>query len=357
VLKVHTGNFRLGILVEVNLNGCSQTFGTSCFGAKKMQWTPAIFRKFCRPAEEKKAAGPGSRSWLQRFVLAFSRLCKLFLVGSFGFFGGLWLVACPALNKRLCDQMLFRSVPYPLGPYNSQTIGNILREEAFLPVTDQPNSPVLHAWYFAVPNAKRAVVFHHGQLGNVSTYSKMLQVWLNMGFSVVIYDYEGYGRSTGHSSISMLRVDGEAPYRWLISTKGFKPGQIIHVGCSLGTSSAALIGSRLPCAGVILISPYASLLQVAHRAMPLLNLWPDALIGYPDIGAEEPLSRPHPPTLILAGVKDSEIPIEQADQIYRRADKRNLFYARLENSGHTDCFWVQPKETTKAIADFIARLH
>lgn len=268
-----------------------------------------------------------------------------------------YFLMAPGINRPLYDFILFPVIPFVGNHYDHQVWYNtVRRQEYFIRVENRAKAPLLNAWYFQLPHAKHVVLMHHGQGGNLTNYEFFAEVFMKLGCSVVVYDYEGYGHSTGHPSVPGLVKDGDAVYRWLINEKHIKPQQIVHVGISLGTGVASTVGQKYPCAGIILLSPYDSLMRVGHHLIKYLDYYPDFLIGYPDLGSITPLSKAHPPVLMLHGRQDHVIPIEYAEEIADAADKRDFKYVRFEHSGHTDFFNHEPQKFLCTLNDFLISL-
>ena len=61
-----------------------------------------------------------------------------------------------------------------------------------------------HGWWLPVENARGAVLFSHGSGRNLSGYLEDTAFYRELGFSVLLYDYGGYGQSTGAAVGSSL---------------------------------------------------------------------------------------------------------------------------------------------------------
>src|SRR5690606_31912317 len=91
----------------------------------------------------------------------------------------------------------------------------------------------LHGWF--VPAAgPRVLLFLHGNAGNVSHRLQSIQVFNELGLSVLIVDYRGYGRSSGTPSEAGTYEDAQTSWNHLVRTQGHAPGEIIVFGRSLG---------------------------------------------------------------------------------------------------------------------------
>src|SRR5438552_18997706 len=77
----------------------------------------------------------------------------------------------------------------------------------------------LNGWFFPAdsksPRAQLAVLYCHGNAGNISTRLDVCQVLLETGTNLFIFDYRGYGRSHGRPSEAGTYLDAQAAYQWL----------------------------------------------------------------------------------------------------------------------------------------------
>ena len=102
------------------------------------------------------------------------------------------------------------------------------------------------------------IIFSHGNstdIGLMRNYIADLSIQLNA--SILLYEYTGYGMSTGKTSEQNLNADIEAAYAYLIRD-GVPWSQVILYGQSIGSSPTCHLASRYPVGGVILHSPLAS---------------------------------------------------------------------------------------------------
>jgi len=95
----------------------------------------------------------------------------------------------------------------------------------------------LNAWFFPADAVARrasyAVLVCHGNGGNISHRLALTHSLLQIGVSVLQFDYRGYGRSEGEPSEEGTYLDAQAAHRWL-RERGFAPEKIIAFGESLG---------------------------------------------------------------------------------------------------------------------------
>lgn len=98
------------------------------------------------------------------------------------------------------------------------------------------NNATLRGWYVpADGEALATVVFHQGNNGNKSNYLAALEVFVPNGYSVVLYDYQGFGNSDGEADFDTLLADALAVHAWVNENVG---GSVVSMGASLGGPSA-----------------------------------------------------------------------------------------------------------------------
>ena len=142
--------------------------------------------------------------------------------------------------------------------------------------------------------------------------------WLAAEFSRVpdwaalLVNYRGYGLSLGQPSETMLCRDALALYDRATRRPDIDSGRVIVIGRSLGTGVATYLASQRPVAGVVLISPYDSLVQVAREAYSFLPV--NLLLRHRfDSAARAPSIRA--PLLALVAARDEVIRPERSRQL------------------------------------------
>jgi alpha-beta hydrolase superfamily lysophospholipase len=202
------------------------------------------------------------------------------------------------------------------------------------PVTfSAPAGNTLHGFFFDKPGARYTVLLHHGQGGNLVTHFGLAKTMLLAGFSVLTYDYEGFGMSPGTASNKGMLQDGDAAYKFLVEQKKIPASTIIQCGVSLGTGVASHVAETHPCAAVILISPYMSINLVAVERIPLFTLYPSVLFPQPDMGSHSFIkSNQTIPVLIVHGANDPIISAHHAQDL--NALSRSPHWLILEPKAH-----------------------
>ena len=125
------------------------------------------------------------------------------------------------------------------------------------------------------PESTSYIIYFHGNAGNIQTNINVLYD-LGHKSSVILFDYSGYGKSTGNPTIT--RVCENAYDIWLFTTQKLKinPNNIILYGVSLGGAIASYLAHMLYkknkklCKAIILQSSFTSSLDLAKDILPEL---------------------------------------------------------------------------------------
>ena len=217
-------------------------------------------------------------------------------------------------------------------------------EEASLHTADNVK---LHAWWTPCGNARATMIFSHGNAGNISHRLEKLKIFHDLGLNVFIYDYRGYGRSTGLPSEKGLYADAQAAYEYVVNVRKIPADEIIAYGESLGGPVTAHLAAHNAVKAMILDSTFTSLKDMAHARMPLLA----GLAGsHYDTLAD--IAKIKSPTLVLHSPNDDVIPYEQGRKLFAASTAHKQFV--VLSGGHNDGFLRSKKKYVAELNDFIS---
>ena len=122
---------------------------------------------------------------------------------------------------------------------------------------DTADGERLRAWVMPAPAPRANVLYFHGNGANLSNWSPILTGIVKRGYSVVAFDYRGYGASTGHPTERGLYRDVDAAVKYAANAQS---GTIptIYWGRSLGAAMAAYAATVHAPDGIILESGFAN---------------------------------------------------------------------------------------------------
>jgi fermentation-respiration switch protein FrsA (DUF1100 family) len=212
-----------------------------------------------------------------------------------------------------------------------------------------PDGTRIHAWWFPYEGARGAVLYCHGNAGNLSHRGGgILAMQQVLHEAVLIFDYPGYGRSGGKPSEAGCYAAAEAAYDWLVRKQQVGPNQIILYGGSLGGGVAVELASRKPHRALLLLKTFTSLPDVAGRMYPWVPVRWLMRNRYDSLRKIGKCTRP---VFIANSTADRLVPFAQGERLYAAAHEPKSFY-RLDGADHND---PVPAGLFTAFREFLAK--
>lgn len=206
----------------------------------------------------------------------------------------------------------------------------------------------LHGWFVPVPAAAGAVLFFHGNAGNISHRMDYLLMFHRLGYSTLIFDYRGYGQSSGSPSESGTYLDAQAAWRYLTEAKGVPPARIVLFGESLGGAVAAWLAMNEKPGALVLASVFTSVPDMAEKIYPFL---PVRLLSRFDYNTIEYLRTVTCPVFVAHSLQDDIVPFAHGRALYQAAPEPKQF---LElQGGHNSGFIFMREDWVEALGKFI----
>jgi len=183
----------------------------------------------------------------------------------------------------------------------------------------------LNGWFYPAdagsPRERLAVLLCHGNAGNIGDRLETCALLLEMGLSVFLFDYRGYGRSQGRPTEEGTCLDAQAAHQWL-ERKGFAGRNLIAVGESLGGGVASELALREPLGGLVLQSTFTSMPDIGAEVFPWLPVRWLASIKY---DTHSKLPQLHLPVLVIHSRSDGLIGFHHAERNFAAANEPKLF--------------------------------
>lgn len=176
---------------------------------------------------------------------------------------------------------------------------------------------------------KSPLIIYFG--GNAEEVSNMISETSNIeGWYWALINYRGYGISTGKPSEKDLFSDAETIYDYLYKRSDIDNKKIIVFGRSLGTGVAVHLANSRQINGLILVTPYDSITNVAKEQFPIL---PINLLFRNKFDSISQVSFIKVPTLVLGAENDEVISIEHARKLVENF-KTNCTFKVIDGVGH-----------------------
>ena len=224
-------------------------------------------------------------------------------------------------------------------------------EEVFIPCED---GVTINGLYAPGRKSTPTILIFHGNAGNITHRDIFLQGFNRLGYSVLLVDYHGYGKSEGSPSEKNLYLDGEASLKWLSEKKQIIPAQIILFAKSLGSGVAVELATKNTFKGLILETPFSSIPSVARSHFPY-NCFP---VEYMTIDKFDNISKMEKikcPILFIHGTRDTIIDKKESEKLFAKGTMPKEIYL-VEGADHNNIQDVAFPKYWDKISDWISRL-
>ena len=253
----------------------------------------------------------------------------------------------------LCEEKLIYS---PSRRFSTTPEALGLRHDEVTLVTEDSARERLHAWFLPAgdggPERRFTVLMCHGNAGNISDrLDRTLLMQVNLGTDVLLFDYRGFGESSGSPTEEGTYEDARAAHRYLVRERGLDARSIVLFGESLGAAVALDLALEVEAAGLVLEAPFTSIRDMAKEVYPFV---PISLVRthYDNLGKIPRLAMP---LLVVHGTADPTVPFEQGSRLFDAAPRPKVFL-EVEGGGHTDAFVVDRDRYWNAWRDFLLSL-
>ncbi len=226
------------------------------------------------------------------------------------------------------EKLLFR--PAPLAADHAFALGADVHETW----VDVPGAR-LNALHLKRPKPDAVVFYLHGNAGNLERWFVNADFYRRANVDLFMIDYRGYGKSTGRIE-SQAQLEADVRAAWAAIAPQYAGMRRVFFGRSLGTGLAAMLAAEVQPEMTVLVSPYASMQQLAGEIYPWV---PGAALRYP-LRTDHWLPKVKGPVLLAHGDRDRLIPFEHSEQLAALAPQARLL--RVAGAGHGD---IQSFET------------
>lgn len=208
----------------------------------------------------------------------------------------------------------------------------------------------IHGWYLTHPDAKAAILFLHGNAGNLADRRGFVMRLRDLPADVLAIDYRGYGRSGGKPGEAGLYRDARAAWDWL--SRKTPPERIVVLGKSLGGGPACELAATAPVGGLVCESAFTRAPDMASRVMPL---FPARYFMRTKFDNLAKVAKATCPKLFVHSRADEIIPFEMGERLFEAAaePKERAWFDRAGHNGMTD---VHGREYFAALKAFVDRI-
>ena len=181
----------------------------------------------------------------------------------------------------------------------------------------------LISWYHNKDIHKyKTILFLHGNAGSLENRIHKINHFKNININFLLPAWRGFNGNKGKPTEKGLYTDGRSALQWLKS-KGIKENNIIIYGESLGTGIAIEIAQNKKFAGIILESPFTSMIEAGKNKYPFL---PVKILLKDKYENNKKIKNIKSPILVMHGKVDKIVPFHMGKKIYDLANEPKFSY-------------------------------
>lgn len=222
-------------------------------------------------------------------------------------------------------------------------------EEHFVTMHD---GSALNGILFKSSTPSKGLIFYfHGNADNLQRWGKFAADFTSLGYDVFMYDYRGYGKSSGSSSRKNIHTDAATMFEWVKTNIDYS--NLVLYGRSLGSAVASRLAAATNPTLLILETPFADLIDAIYWPLkPTLLFFPDTI----DFSNQTVLPNVNCPKVIFHGTKDWVVPLSSAQKLKPFLQNENQFHI-IEGAGHRNLSEFESYHTklTEVLQQFIER--
>lgn len=213
-----------------------------------------------------------------------------------------------------------------------------------------PDGNKVNGWFIKAANPKGTLLFCHGNAGTISHRIESAEIFLDLGLNVVLYDYRGYGSSSGTPSENNTYEDTEAVWNYLMLEKKLSASEIIVLGRSMGGPVAANIAKNVNPKMCILESTFTSVHDVAKERFPIFPTKWLVTIHYPTVDYIKELKCP---LLVVHSTDDEFIPYKMGEENFAVAHEPKEFLKL--SGGHNETYFECIEQYREKLDEFFRK--
>jgi fermentation-respiration switch protein FrsA (DUF1100 family) len=201
------------------------------------------------------------------------------------------------------------------------------------------------------PMSNITVIFFHGNSYSMNKFTDVASLFHDMGVNFVMFDYRGFGKSTGKPTEEGLYNDSEAIVKYVLSISNINTNNIFYVGHSLGSATSIETTLKIKPKGLILVAGFTSMDDMTdyYTTYSISGDW--VLNGKYDNLSK--IDRINVPVLLIHGNKDTTVPYWMSKTNYDKAkEPKKLVIVDGANHGNIFVYKTFYDEVKKFLTSY-----
>jgi alpha-beta hydrolase superfamily lysophospholipase len=200
----------------------------------------------------------------------------------------------------------------------------------------------------AVNSRRGTVVVFHGNAGTASDRVYYVKALVPLGFRVILAEYPAYGGRKGGLGEAAFVNDARETLHLAMEKCG-RPIFLLGESLGCGVAASAAKDASVPIEGIVLITPWDTLLSVAKEKFPWL---PVSLFLRDKYDTVDNMKAFKGRIAIVAADRDEVIPVRHALALYESLPGSRKMWV-IQGAGHNDWPELVGPSLWKELADFI----
>ncbi|MEL6488495.1 MAG: alpha/beta fold hydrolase [Cyanobacteria bacterium J06621_3] len=248
---------------------------------------------------------------------------------------------CAALY-RYQEKLIFRPLPDLI---HSPAEAGLAYEDVWIPAGPEGQGK-LHGWWIPCPGSQQVMLFCHGNYGNISFNLSRIRFYHALGFSVLAFDYRGYGQSMDADEANWAAstptekstyADVEVAWAYLTEIRQISPKQITVCGHSMGGAIAINLAIKHPEMARLIIKSSFTTMKDAVDAKRIYRLFPvKQLLKHPFDSLSKVKSL-QVPVLYIHGAQDFDVPVRMSRQLLAATKSRKQLWIAPDADHNNIC--------------------
>lgn len=208
-------------------------------------------------------------------------------------------------------------------------------------------------WIPASSPTADTILYLHGNGLNIGANVEHAHRLHQLGLSVFLIDYRGYGRSAGDfPTEAQVYQDAQTAWGYLVRQRGIDPSRIFLYGHSLGGAIAIELATRHPeIAGLIVEGSFTSARDMVDY-QGRYWMFPIDLLLHQRFDSIAKVPHLKMPLLLIHGTADRVVPPEMSQQLFKAAREPKQLYI-IPNGDHNDAAVIAGPEYLQTVRRFL----
>jgi alpha-beta hydrolase superfamily lysophospholipase len=246
-------------------------------------------------------------------------------------------------------------------------------QEVQIPVAN--SEQYLHSWwvpapadreqFYPIPNepakvikSRRTILYLCGAGGNKSYYNNLarVQAMRQLGFSVLVIDYRGFGSSKGQFPTELqIYQDSQAAWDYLVKTRQISARTIVIYGESLGGAVALNLAIKNPLAKAVIVQSSLTTMADVIKQKDWLRLFPIDAILTERFDSLTKVRSLQIPILFIHGTADDVVPSYMTEQLYKAAPEPKQIFL-IQGARHYAIYQPGNNSYLRSIENFMKKI-